>query len=155
MNHSPPNSPTTISAAEARRFQELVFGLYQCCQHRFAEQSRQFDLPDAELRCLRLFSDNHPLTAKQIARQMGVVKSRISKIIDGLSGRGLIRRDQDPDDSRVWRLSLTPEGRAKLAAINRRVAAANQKIFATLSPAERRSLLIHLEMLQKSMRVAA
>jgi DNA-binding MarR family transcriptional regulator len=151
MNYSAQSSPPKIPENEAKRFQELVSGLYQCCQNRIAKQSRQFDLPDAELRCLRLFDQEDPLTPKDIAGRMGVVKSRITKIIDGLMDKGLIQRAKDPEDSRVWRLGLTLQGRKKLATINRSLVDANAKILSSMSPEQRHTLLIHLEALRNSM----
>jgi DNA-binding MarR family transcriptional regulator len=151
MNYSARPSPTNIPEEETRRFQELVSGLYQCCQNRIAKQSKQFDLPDAELRCLRLFSQAGPLTPKDIALNMGVVKSRITKIIDGLAEKGLLQRSKDPEDSRIRRLILTTQGRIKLSAINRSLATANEKILSRMSPEQRHALLIHLEALKRSM----
>jgi DNA-binding MarR family transcriptional regulator len=140
-----------IDSHQTERFQKLILGLYQCCQARIQRQSITFNLPDAELRCLRLFDLNADLTPKEMAGRMGVVKSRVTKIIDGLVEKGLIQRSKDPDDSRIWRLSLTQRGRKKLTAINQSLAAANEKILASMSPEQRRTLLIHLEALRKSM----
>lgn len=151
MNYSAQPSAAKIPEHETKRFQELVSGLYQCCQNRIAKQSRQFDLPDAELRCLRLFNQEGSLSPKDIARRMGVVKSRITKIIDGLMDKGLMQRSKDPEDSRVWLLGLTHQGREKLVTINRSLAAANEKILSSMSPEQRHTLLIHLEALRKSM----
>jgi DNA-binding MarR family transcriptional regulator len=81
-------------------------------------QCERFGLPDAELRCLQLFGDERYLTAKGIAQKMNVVKSRVSKIVNGLIRRRLVQRTQDPEDSRVVLLSLTSQGQAKLAEIN-------------------------------------
>jgi DNA-binding MarR family transcriptional regulator len=156
MNYSAQRSPAKakIPEAETERFQALVFGLYQCCQNRMAKQSRQFDLPDAELRCLRLFGQESSLTPKEIANQMGVVKSRITKIIDGLVEKNLILRAKDPEDSRSWRLSLTPQGTEKLAMINQSLTVSNERILANMSTEQRRDLLIHLEALRASMEAA-
>ena len=76
-------------------------------------QCERFQLPDAELRCLAIFGKERYLTAKGIALKMNVVKSRVSKIIDGLIKKKLIQSIKDPEDCRVSLLSLTPNGRKK------------------------------------------
>ena len=100
------------------KFQELIARLFQCCQERMQYQCERFQLPDAEFRCLGLFGEERYLTAKSIAHRMNVVKSRVSKIIDGLIKKKLIQRIKDPEDSRIQLLSLTAEGQKKINEIN-------------------------------------
>lgn len=74
-------------------------------------QSERFGLPPAELRALVLLGTCRYQTAKELAQAMGVVKSRITAVVNGLEKRGIVRRVKDPADSRVVLVSLTPEGR--------------------------------------------
>jgi DNA-binding MarR family transcriptional regulator len=103
---------------QLEQFQELILKLFQCCQERMQYQCERFGLPDAEFRCLMLFGEERYLTAKGIALKMNVVKSRVSKIIEGLLKKKLIQRIKDPEDSRISLLSLTPQGNKKLNDIN-------------------------------------
>ena len=103
---------------QLEQFQELILKLFQCCQERMQYQCERFGLPDAEFRCLMLFGEERYLTAKGIALKMNVVKSRVSKIIEGLLKKKLIQRTKDPEDSRVSLLSLTSIGHEKLNHIN-------------------------------------
>jgi len=151
MNYPADKDLPTIPEHQTERFQELIFRLYQCCQDRMLRQSKQFDLPDAELRCLRLFDQERHLTPKRIATQMGAVKSRITKIIDGLVAKTLIQRAKDPEDSRVSRLSLTPQGQKKLDQVNRSLASANEQLLSRMTSEQRTTLMTHLEMLRASM----
>ena len=84
MNYIVPKTQNGVSEYQLLQFQELIAKLFQCCQERMQYQCERFDLPDAELRCLGLFGQERYLTAKGIAQKMDVVKSRVSKIIDGL-----------------------------------------------------------------------
>ncbi len=154
MNNSADNTLATIPEHQIQRFQELIFKLYQCCQQRIQHQSERFDLPDAELRCLRLFGKERYLTPKGIADQMGVVKSRITKIINGLVGRNLVQRYKDPEDSRITLISLTPQGKKKLCRINVSLSSANMDILSRVTPEKRNALLDHLEVLRASMEAA-
>ena len=96
MNYISEESNATITPFQLEQFRHLVNRLYQCCHERMQYQSDRFDLPDAELRCLQLFGEERYLTPKGIAQKMNVVKSRVTKIIDGLIKKGYIQRIKDP-----------------------------------------------------------
>jgi len=151
MNYISKKTSRSIPKYQVEQFQGLIYKLYQCCQERMHHQSGKFDIPDAELRCLRLFGQERYLTSKGIAIQMGVVKSRISKIINGLVRRGLITRYKDPEDSRITLLSLTPKGQKKLDRINTYLFSANMDILFRISPELRNPLMVHLEVLRAAM----
>lgn len=151
MNYNAEKTHPPVSNIQSERFQELIYNLYQCCQERIQHQSELFDLPDAELRCLRLFGRERYLTSKGIANQMGVVRSRITKIINGLVRRAIIRRQKDSEDSRITLLSLTPQGQKKLDLVNASIAAANRNILARMTTEQRNTLMVHLEVLRTSM----
>jgi DNA-binding MarR family transcriptional regulator len=154
MNQKAKKMPPSISERQVHRFQELIFALYQCCQNRMQTQSERFGLPDAELRCLRLFGQERYLTSKGISHQMGVVKSRVTKIIEGLASKGLIQRFKDPEDSRITLLSLTTAGQEKLNQVNQYLSAANFDVLARMTQEQRNTLLAHLEILKVSMDAA-
>ncbi|KPJ78201.1 MAG: hypothetical protein AMJ54_04725, partial [Deltaproteobacteria bacterium SG8_13] len=119
MNNYLDRSAPSVTPFQLQQFQSLITRLFQCCQERMQYQCERFDMPDAELRCLMLFGQERYLTPKGIAHKMNVVKSRITKIIDGLIKKGLVHRIKDPEDSRISLLSLTPKGQNKLTEINR------------------------------------
>lgn len=137
---------------QIEHFQKLIFELYQCCQMRMQHQSEQFDIPDAELRCLRLFGQERYLTPKEIAHRMGVVKSRITKLIEGLVRKGLVQRFKDPADSRMALLQLTVNGQTKLRQINDHLRRANSEVLARMTPSQREDLLLHLDALRTAMK---
>ena len=114
-------------------------------------QSERFQLPDAELRCLLLFAEERYLTAKGIAQKMNVVKSRVSKIIEGLIAKGLVQRLKDPEDSRINLLSLTPAGHHKINEINTFLEEIHHSVLDQMAPDQRKTLLTNLELLKGSM----
>ena len=120
MNNMVDKSSTTVTPFQLEQFQVLITRLFQCCQERMQYQCERFNMPDAELRCLMLFGEERYLTPKGIAHKMNVVKSRITKIIDGLIKKDLVQRIKDPEDSRVSLLSLSPRGQNRLLEINPR-----------------------------------
>ena len=125
--------------------------LFQCCQERMQYQCEHFDLPDAELRCLMLFGSERYLTAKGIASKMNVVKSRVSKIVEGLLKKKLVQRIKDPEDSRISLLSLTPEGYKKLNDINIFQQHIHSQVLHQIAPDQRKAVLTNLDILKASM----
>lgn len=117
-------------------------------------QSERFGLPDAELRCLMLFEEERYLTAKGIAFKMNVVKSRVSKIVEGLLNKKLVQRIKDPEDSRVSLLSLTTEGHNKLNQINLFLEDIHHQILLQIAPDQRQAVLTNLDILKASMEAA-
>lgn len=56
-------------------------------------------------------------TASGIARDIGHDTGAMTRVIDQLAQRGLVERHPDPDDRRVTKLAITPEGVAALKQI--------------------------------------
>jgi DNA-binding MarR family transcriptional regulator len=151
MNDTNEKSNNGVPSYQITQFQELITKLFQCCQERMQYQSERFGLPDAELRCLQLFANERYLTPKSIAYKMNVVKSRVTKIINGMLHRHLIQRIKDPEDSRVTLLSLTPKGHEKLKEINFFLDSIHQEVLALIAPEQRKTMLTNLEVLKASM----
>jgi DNA-binding MarR family transcriptional regulator len=82
---------------------------------------------------------------------MNVVKSRVTKIIDGMVRRKLIQRVKDPEDSRITLLSLTPKGQDKLNEINDFLDSIHLEVLSQMAPEQRKTVLTNLEVLKASM----
>lgn len=151
MNDLKERTTTIVTPFQLQQFQNLVTRLFQCCQERMQYQCERFEMPDAELRCLMLFGDERYLTPKGIALKMNVVKSRITKIVDGLIKKGLVHRIKDPEDSRISLLSLTPKGQSKLQEIHRFLNDVHEQVLLKMPADQRNTLLMNLDMLKSSM----
>lgn len=68
-----------------------------------------------EWRMLAILSDTGAIGVNQLAEQAAIERSTISKMIDRLEARGLVRRASARADKRSSLVVLTPKGRAKLA----------------------------------------
>ncbi|MCF6247657.1 MAG: MarR family transcriptional regulator [Desulfobacula sp.] len=114
-------------------------------------QSKKFNLPDAELRCLIFFKDEKYLTSKNISVKMNVGKSRMTKIVAGLLKKELVKRIQDPEDHRVSLISLTPAGKDKLSQIKVFQDELHGVVLSQVSDEERKKLLTNLDLLKACM----
>lgn len=57
-------------------------------------------------------SGRMPMTAASNA--LHITKPAVTNLVDGLEEQKMIRRNQDPEDRRVYLLELLPKGRAKI-----------------------------------------
>lgn len=115
--------------SQAKTVQSLIEELIRCCEERRIYENQKFGVPFAELRCLLLFGENEEyLTVKAIAHKLDVAKSRVTKLINGLLSKGLVRRFEAPHDTRVKLICLTARGRRKIEEVN----AFHQRIFQEL-----------------------
>jgi len=154
MNYSPRQLDRTgdqLLSYQVQKLQDLIHQIIECCEDRKLYESQRFGLPYAEIRCLILFQGERYLTVKGIAQKLDVAKSRVTKIVDGLIGKGLVKRMGDPKDARFKLVSLTPEGLKKSEEIESFHRHLHYQILAQLNSAERRALLSHLDSLRAAM----
>jgi DNA-binding MarR family transcriptional regulator len=151
MNFYEGGNQLPIPVHQIAQFQQLITKLYQCCQERMRYQCDRFGLLDAELRCLILFGEERYLTPKGLAQKMNLAKSRISKIISGLTKKTLIVKTSDPQDSRITLLNLTPKGQKKLDEINAFLSQVHYEVLQQMEPEQRKTMITNLELLKASM----
>jgi DNA-binding MarR family transcriptional regulator len=136
---------------QAQRLQDLITEMLKCCEDRKFFESNKFGLPYAELRCLLLFGGERYLTVKGIAQKLEVAKSRVTKIVNGLVAKRLVKQIDDPHDTRVRLISLTPAGQEKareIAAFQREL---HRQILLHLDADERKGIFSYLELLRTAM----
>jgi len=136
---------------QAQRLQDLIAEMLRCCEDRKIYESSRFGLPYSELKVLMLFDGERYLTVKGIAQKLEVAKSRVTKLINGLSKKGLVEQIEDPKDARVKLISLTPKGLGKSKEIGALQQALHRKILLQMDPEERKNMLSCLELLRSAM----
>ena len=52
-----------------------------------------------------------PLTQRELAELLYIGRAAAGQFVDRLEARGLVQRDGDPDDRRVWIVSATEQGK--------------------------------------------
>lgn len=72
-----------------------------------------------------------------LAQRIGVDRTNMGLIIDGLERRGFVERTVNPNDRRARLIHVTPVGAAAHARQAPKTAHVREKIFAPLAPAER------------------
>jgi len=79
-------------------------------------------------------------TARNLALSLGMTKGAVSKVLDRLERKKLVRRLADPDDGRAQRIALTAAGRRLVPALAALADANDEHFFGQLSPDARQAL---------------
>lgn len=105
------------------------------------------DLTILQFGALLLLEDGQERTVGALSEQIGRSMSATSRMVDQLVKRELLRRQEDPNDRRARRVTISPAGRKLLATMMRRRAEAELKLMDSLAPEEQRIVVRGLELL--------
>jgi DNA-binding MarR family transcriptional regulator len=125
----------------ARRAAPLSRRFQQVCAGMIAEALAGEELVQLEFGSL-IYIDIEPgLDQRRLAEAMGIDPSNASLIVDRLHAMGLVERRINGADRRARELYLTPKGKKLWRRITPKARAANERLLAPLTPAERELFL--------------
>lgn len=116
-----------------RRAQVTIF-------QRFFEQFAAAGVRPAQYSVLTVIEHNPGLSQTRLAEALGIKKTNLVAMIDGLEKRGLARRMPTEHDRRSHALFLTPRGNALMARLHRLDAALNRRLVQAAGEKDRRQL---------------
>jgi DNA-binding MarR family transcriptional regulator len=88
---------------------------------------------------------------QQVAEELGMDITTFSRQAKSLEAKGLIVRRVAPDDRRVSLLGLTPAGEEVLGRIDLYMADRIERLFSTMTPFERETVVRSLELLNSAL----
>jgi DNA-binding MarR family transcriptional regulator len=121
-----------------RRFQVWIF-------QDFVRTLEPFHIRPAQYSVLVVIDANPGLSQADLANTLGIARSRLVRLIDGLEGRGFTRRLPSPNDRRSHALFLTHDGQQKLKRIKTLAATHEARVEASLGAASRNQMLSALK----------
>lgn len=84
------------------------------------------------------------LSQRELAGRVGLTPATLTPVLDSLEAEGRIRRERDPSDRRVVRLSLTDDGREHLRSVFTEVGALFRAQMPRPSPEDERVIREYL-----------
>jgi DNA-binding MarR family transcriptional regulator len=63
---------------------------------------------------LSVLADEGPVSQQRLGERMGVDRTTMVALVDGLERSGLVERERNPEDRRAYALRATPRGRRVL-----------------------------------------
>jgi DNA-binding MarR family transcriptional regulator len=109
-----------------------------------------FGITPQRFAALVVIAGNGGISQRMLGRVLGIARSGVVHLVNGLQTRGWVSREVDGGDARAWLLTLTPAGRSHLDAVRRRVRAHDRRVSRSLSEAERVELVGLLDRLGRT-----
>lgn len=100
---------------------------------------------------LQMLTVEDSISQGEIGRLSGVDPARITRLAKLMEGEALIERARDPEDNRVVRMHLTPEGRRAFELASERSEVFKSRIRSTLNDEEQEELQRLLSKVLKAM----
>jgi DNA-binding MarR family transcriptional regulator len=136
------------SKALAADLYAFVVYLHKNCNSDLFEAVGVLELSLTQIKLLQQLEDTrHELTLKEAAGLVHVSLPAASRMVDELVRREFVERNEDPDDRRMKRVSLTDSGRSVIGRLNAARLTGLEHFALGLSPDERRSLAQALDSL--------
>jgi DNA-binding MarR family transcriptional regulator len=119
---------------------EAIFNDFHAIRRAYSDgsrfSSRRFGMTFMQASVLMMLMHEHDQTIGQLALTLGVSKSAMSQLIDGLMERGFIERNVSADDRRVAYVTLTKRGIMHLGRMRREGAKGMMEMFDRLDDIE-------------------
>jgi DNA-binding MarR family transcriptional regulator len=126
----------------------FVVYLHKNCNSDLFQAVGALELSLTQIKLLHHLEDaRHELTLKEAAGLVHVSLPAASRTVDDLVRRGFVERNEDLDDRRMKRVSLTDGGRSVSRRLNAARLSGLEQFTLGLSPDERRSLAKALDSL--------
>lgn len=113
-----------------RRLQQIAVAI-------FLQETESAGITPVQFAAMQAVHNTPGLDQRTLARTIGFDTSTTAGVIDRLEARGLLQRNASPEDRRVRRLTLTPQGEALLAEVIPAMQRAQVRMLDPLSKAER------------------
>jgi DNA-binding MarR family transcriptional regulator len=89
---------------------EILLKFSRICFRIYLISRKNFNLTAGELFCLITLFTEKPRSIKELNKKTGIRSTTVSKHLNSLEKRLLIRRELDGTDKRIEKVFLTPEG---------------------------------------------
>ena len=119
-----------------------IMGCYNTSLH---EDLVRLGLTTPKMRALAILSVIDGLVINRLAVYAIAEQSTLSRALDSLESKGLVRRVQDPQDSRASRVWITDKGRAVFDRIWPTIRRASERMFSGIDAAEHAAFITTLQ----------
>jgi DNA-binding MarR family transcriptional regulator len=111
----------------------------------FVHRLRPFGVEPRTYAVLKALVEEDGLSQRQLSTQLGIHRNVMVTVIDKLESEGLVKRMPHPGDRRAFAVTLTDKARGLLPALDAEGRAQEDEITASLTAAERKSVLRELQ----------
>lgn len=127
-----------------------LLGFVMSTKQQIITIASEFGLTGIQAITLLMIDEDRPRPMKSFCTMFHCDASNVTGIIDGLEKKGLVSRENDPNDRRIKVIRLEPAGKGMRRTILDRLDTNNDFLFAPLSTEERSQFVHILEKLAAS-----
>ena len=142
--HRSINPPRTLAddvEADASDVYDVMTELLRIYQFRDRDRVASHGLTVTQAYALEIILRRGEMAAKELAQELALEKSTVSRLIDGMVANELVERSGHPRDARSALLRVTPLGRRLYSAFRRNIVRENVDALRGLAPAQRATLI--------------
>ncbi|MCF6409647.1 MarR family winged helix-turn-helix transcriptional regulator [Pseudalkalibacillus salsuginis] len=110
-----------------------------------------FDISLIQSHILYEIDHRHKPSVQQVADALGTDITTFSRQIQSLIKMNLVKKTPDPDDRRVYILSLTTEGTYVATSINQQINAYLDEVFSHMNEFEQETVIRSIKLLNNAM----
>ncbi|HYA57517.1 MAG TPA: MarR family transcriptional regulator [Thermoplasmata archaeon] len=136
-----------VTSSETLELERVFARFVRTVRGQFREIAGSVGLTPAELVLLGRVQEAADATPGEIAREIGVTPAAVTFLVRDLIESGCLRRSRSPRDARRVVLSVTADGRRRLASVRRSAVRTHRRVRGALSKAEMASLAVSLDRL--------
>jgi DNA-binding MarR family transcriptional regulator len=107
----------------------------------FMQRMKVYELRPVDFSVLSLVTHNPGITSRQLCATLGIQPPNLVAMVNTLEGRGLITREDHPNDARAMGLHLTRAGKKLAREAERTVAQLEAEAASALTAAEAKTLM--------------
>lgn len=133
--------PSDFPAAMLDRSSFLLGKLHTALLDIEARELGQLGLDVKQHAVLTVLVDEGPMTQQSMGQRLGIDRTTVVTVVDGLDESGLVERRRSPADRRAYLLTPTRAGRQSQKRGQRAVRAAEKQLLGALTEPERRTLV--------------
>jgi DNA-binding MarR family transcriptional regulator len=110
----------------------------------YQEALRSSDLKYSDYAVLSLLRFSGPMSPKELNAYLAITSGGLTKTIQRLERKGLVAREEDPDDGRGTVISLTKVGERLIIRLFAEDVEAHEDLLSDLSVAQRKRIVVAL-----------
>ena len=135
---------------QARALREATVELVKKYQFRDRSETVAYGLSVSQAYALGSIVRLGPLAMADLADDLHLSASTLSRVVDQLVRKSLVRREQSGEDRRVWYVAVTGPGRRLWRQIDDDLVAIDREVLASVAPAERATVIRAVRLLSEA-----
>ncbi len=133
--------PDPALTRDAAALYEALSDLIRVYQFRDRDRICCYDISVSQCYALQAVGAAGQLTVNELAAHLYVDKSTVSRIVDALERKGLVRKQPDASDRRVLQMTPTKKGRQLYERVRRDIESQEQRLLAEFDPDVRGAMI--------------